>query len=479
MARRLAAEGWRHLARRPLTLGLFTRELHDGFAAVASLDWHGPATVEPAGRGFGMPDGVEEVHRLDPDASWLEVTVSVGVSYEPLRSLLQAIGGRVLVELVSEDVEDLDPPPAQPVVSLDSMSAVPAAVQQLGGMIAAYAVPFAERHAQIEKAIDLLADRDMYEPQEAAMLNAAFVVAARRWDQAGAALAELETADQDGEWGEVRRRRRIVRQLRRHLDAEGALSIPRTPASWPPVQSLPPRAEGRSFAEVWSDARRKTKAREEALAAVRTVAADMSRDEIKMLLAREQEKRGLDVEPLGLERQADRIEAEHDPLGRVTQMIGGVSDLIDLGRDMVGHIKRAVREEHEHAPPWMQPPDKAAYPITTIGKTRWAQVMLDGTADGWLARVVESASKFGPVRMVEVWLDWAGAGSESGESQMAAHIGQRRVGVLVGEPVDTYRPAMDAAAERDELPWVEGRLTAIAGPRPYLLEVPLPVLPPG
>ncbi len=478
VAQRLGGEGWRRLVRTPrppLTIGQFTLALRDGFAAVATLDWHGPAEIEPAGRTFGVPDGVEEIRRLDPDASSLEVTVAVGVSFEPLARLFEAIGGWVLTDLISEDVEDLDPRPAEPVLLLDSIAAIPPAVDRIAGMIGTYAVPFAERHAGIEQAIGVLSDRDLYEPREAAVLKAVLLTAAGRWGDARDALADLKAMDEEGDWDQQRRTRRIVRQLHRFLDAEGGLVIPETPACWPAPQPFSRGTAHRSFTETWARSRRESAARDEALNAARAMAPGSSREEIKALLEREQGARGLEVDPLGLERQMERLEAEREPFGRATLLIGGVRELLDTGRDIVSGIRRAVRDEDEPPPAWLRPPDRAAYPVGRIDEKRWAEVNLHPTAKDWLDRVAAHATKIGRTHIVEVWLERSSQPAGEAPSQLGVNIGEHRVGVLSGEPADAYQPAMDAAAERDELPWTEARLSLLNGPAPYLLQLPVPV----
>ncbi len=54
------------------------------------------------------------------------------------------------------------------------------------------------------------------------------------------------------------------------------------------------------------------------------------------------------------------------------------------------------------------------------------------------------------------------------------HLGARRVGLLDEAATATYSRIMDAAAQREELPCVESRLTPIAAKAGYLLEVALP-----
>ncbi|MHB2000154.1 MAG: hypothetical protein ACYCSI_08210 [Solirubrobacteraceae bacterium] len=459
-----------------MSVGQFTLGLSDGFAAVGTLCWHGPAEIEPAGRTFGMPEGVEVIRKLDPGAASLEVTVAVGVCFEPLTRLFSAIGGWPLLALCEEDVEDLQPPPSQAVVSVDSLAGIPAAAGQLAGMIAAYAVPFAEPYASLERALQLLCDRELFEPREAAVVEAALLTAAGRWEQAEDALARLEALGGEGDWDEDRRLRRIVRQLHRFIEARGELAIPESSARWPAPQWRFPRRETRSFSPDWAGARTKSRAEREALAAVRAAADGKSHDELKAMLAREQRGRGLDPQPLKLESQTARIEAERDPGATRATLRDGVRELFGVGRDLAGLVRRAVRDEEERPPAWMLPPENAAYPVRAIGQRRSVEVQLDPELTDWLARVAaHAAMKIGPTGMVEVWLE--PLEPLAGGDMLAVHIGGHRVGVLTGEAAGAYQPAIEAAAERDELPWTEAQLTPIAGPRPYLLTLAPPATP--
>jgi hypothetical protein len=87
------------------------------------------------------------------------------------------------------------------------------------------------------------------------------------------------------------------------------------------------------------------------------------------------------------------------------------------------------------------------------------------------ARIAKHRCDEGLVHGVEAWFAWE---NESDQSQLIVHIGFQRVGVLTASGADAYRPILQAAAERDELPWTNTLLTHLLGPEPYLLTVPLP-----
>jgi len=58
-------------------------------------------------------------------------------------------------------------------------------------------------------------------------------------------------------------------------------------------------------------------------------------------------------------------------------------------------------------------------------------------------------------------------------SRLGVHIGSRRVGHLDAETTDAFRPAIEAAAERDEDALTDARLARIPGGIPYVLDLPL------
>ena len=73
----------------------------------------------------------------------------------------------------------------------------------------------------------------------------------------------------------------------------------------------------------------------------------------------------------------------------------------------------------------------------------------------------------------DAWLDW-----QDGENErhgLAVYIDPRRVRALGDEATRAFIPVTNAAAERDELPYTNARLTARTGG--YLLELGLPSSP--
>jgi hypothetical protein len=121
----------------------------------------------------------------------------------------------------------------------------------------------------------------------------------------------------------------------------------------------------------------------------------------------------------------------------------------------------------------MRTPERAAYPIRLSGRDR-AAVELDPAAATVLESVM-SATGAGMVqtRNVEVWFGSDDEPSQ-GVSRVSVHLGSKRIGDLDAQASERYRPALQAAGERDEDPWANAHLTRIPGATPYVLDVPLP-----
>jgi hypothetical protein len=76
-------------------------------------------------------------------------------------------------------------------------------------------------------------------------------------------------------------------------------------------------------------------------------------------------------------------------------------------------------------------------------------------------------------RNVEVWLA-SDSEPPSSASRLSVHIGSQRVGQLDADATERFRPAIEAAAERDEDARTDAHLTRIPGGTPYILDLPLP-----
>ena len=487
MTERLSAQGWTVMEQQQRSprfagVGAFSRPLDDGFSAVAIFPSQ-PRELRP------IEDG-----RLD--ASGLIVVGRLGVGYEPAETLVSACTGSRVPGIV------LNAPTISATVCV--ASELQEAEDQLAGFAADHAVPIAQRYTDVHNLIEALRDHSAVPftgeahswyaslgagpestlsplENEEAELIPALLATAGRYGEARAALAGYTS--RDGEDIDSRDYRRFARQLTRWLDADGHLPFPSTPARWPPPSSFRwvPQPTP-SFGEIFFDKDRKEKAlaRKEALDAVRAASQDKSRDEVRALLEQELSERGLTTEPLMVEREVEMILAHREPFGKTRFVLRALKQLKDSQPSGGGLLKQVSErpDEPDGEPDWLKPPDRAAYPVWSAGP-KWAAVELDPAARTWLERIKESdPGHLAGGHELEVWLTWDSSDPAT-DSRLAVHIGAEQVGILRPDFEEKFRPVMEAAAERDEDPWTRGRLSAISGSMPYLLEVELPASPPG
>jgi hypothetical protein len=490
---RLSADGWTIMEERRWpphqgSVGAFSRLLDNGFSAVAIFPSQ-PKELRPADQ-----EGVFK-------ASGLIVVGRIGVGYEPAEMLVSACTGSKVSGVI------LNAPTISATVC--AASELQEAEDRLARFAADHAMSAAQRYTDIDSLAEALREcsavpftgeaNSMYatlgiEPDSTlgvlesleAELVPALLATAGRHDEARKALAGY--ISRGGEDIDSREYRRFARQLTRWLNAGGDLPFPSTPARWPPPSSfkMPPQPPA-SFAEFFSDKDRKAKAhadsqaRKEALDAVRAASHDKSRDEVRALLERELSTRGLTTAPLMVERQVEMVLADREPLGKTRFALRALRQLKDsqASRD---HSLGGMFEQGEgriapkDEPDWLKPPDRAAYPVWSPGP-KWAPVELDPAARAWLDRIKESDPRqLAGGRELEVWLTWD-SGHPAADSRLAVHIGAESVGMLRVGVEEKFWPVMEAAGERDEDPWTRGRLSAISGPMPYLLEVELPDTP--
>jgi hypothetical protein len=432
LAETLASAGWvpaTPVRESRFTLAQFVRPLHDDLAATASVT-----------RASAIPD------RLP-----VRITeVLVGVCYEPLRRLWPLFGDRYELALCAETIWPEDEPPDHDrCLKVSSAQDADEAVATLARVIEREAVPFAEQYGGLE---GLLAE---FEAREASrhdeQMVVALLAAAGRWDEARAALARYRAQTGD------RAAREMARQIERYIDGGGDPAIvPRQP---PPS----PSSERPSLSDMWREGR----ARDEAVKAVKRVGPEADRDALRSALERELAARGLSESPLWLERTLDHL---HDsPAEQARALSRGIGTAADLA-------VRAIRGLREHRDPpdlsppaWLDPPDRAAYPVVASTQARWTEVQLDEPARSYLERVYAAIPRpFGSTALATAWLAW----DEGPRERLVVSLGQERVGAVTPAAAAAYRLVMDRAAERDELPSVPARLTSRQGG--HLLEVQLP-----
>jgi hypothetical protein len=486
MTERFSAQGWtvmddQRAPHRHPTGGAFQRTLGDGFSAVVifpsqSKEWR------------PLEDGRVE-------SSGLTVVGRIGVGFKPAEALISACTGSKVSGIILNT----------PTISATARVATDLreAEEQLARFADDRAVAVAQRYTNVDSLIDALhthvalpftgeagswyvslgIDPDSrlgpLESTEAELLPALLAIAGRD-GEARKALTDYTTRGVKGI--ESRAYRRFARQLTRWLDADLQLPSPSTPPRWPPPSSLRWKPQPTpSFAEFFFDEDRKTKARadrqarKEALEAARAAGDDQSRDELRARLEKELSERGLSTEPLLLERQVEMILADREPFGKVRFALRTLKALKDSQAPPGRPLKQATERSNEpdDAPDWLQPPDRAAYPVWSAGPQR-TLVELDPAARDWLERIKDSdPGHLAGSRNLEVWLT-RDSEDTANVSRLTVHIGAELVGMLRADVEEQFRPVMEAAAERDEDPWTRGRLSATSGPLPFLLEVELP-----
>jgi hypothetical protein len=268
---------------------------------------------------------------------------------------------------------------------------------------------------------------------------------------------------------ERRRARRFVYQLTRWIDSGGDAAL--LPSEPPP--SRHERRERISVTELWHEGR----ARKEAVEALARSADGRDRSELRAMLESELAARGAAMDPLAVERAIDRLSTPRAE--RARQGAQALKTLGKIGLTVANAIRtHELPELPDMSPPdWLEPPARAVYAVPQSREEgrRWTAVSLDDGCAEWLERahaavprlldVVDSAT-------VDAWLDREP--SQDGAGPLQVHLGERRVGVLDAQAASAYGDVMDAAAQREELPCVEARLTPVPAPAGYLLEVALP-----
>ena len=253
--------------------------------------------------------------------------------------------------------------------------------------------------------------------------------------------------------------RRFIRQLRRWLDA----GAPVAPAVEDTLAQLPRR--GPTPRPSWTDARAKSKAKKEALAAARAKSKGKSLDQLKELIAAEYGDRGIEIAPSIVDVNAEMLRSEQQPFGRARTALKAIRMLKSTGADAIRLIKHASDVD----PAWLQPPDRAAYPVIAA-RDRHTSVELDAEAHDWLERVrAEAPRRLGPWILIDVWLT-----REDPAGPLVAYVGEQRVGTVSQTETKAFDHALRAAALFDEDLLVEGRLTSADGTGAAVLEIPLP-----
>jgi hypothetical protein len=453
-------------------LGVFALALRDDFVATAMFEWE-----------------------REDESDALVVSGAVGIEYEPARDLLATLTGSEVSGVA----------PREPTVEarISSARELSKAAEQLSGWASAQ-IPALEELADVEVLLRLLrehravpfegsvADIDAMDPVHAehaeGQLVPALLACAGRYDEARRALAEYERPASNDGWS-PREFRRFVRQLTRVLDAGGELALPTTPPFWPPRPIAgEPRPRPSLSQVVGEQLLPEAAARQEAVKAVRAVSLGKTRDELRALLEQELHERGASTRSEVIDALVDVLATERERFGKARIALRGlkaVPELLASWRKPAGRVsyrsppqaseaEAKTEPEPEHA--WLELPDRAAYPISGTSRRR-VTVRLDPAMRAWLDSIKQRDSPGAELttHLVDVWFTWD---TESSTMQpgLNVHIGAERVGNLDPDVAEHFRPAMEAAAERDEDPWTHAHLAAVSGGMPYALEIALPEL---
>lgn len=400
-----------------------------------------------------------------PDRPPVRVTQPIfGVAYEPLRRLWPLLEDHLRIAALTERVEDMPERARVCGIDVHTKADVAPVAKQLAGLALERAVAFAERYTSVDALLE--AHRDD-ESEGVNMIVPALLAASGRFEEARSALARYRREVDTSEGS--RRERRFVYQLTRWIDSGGSPAL--LPSQPPPRRYE--RPERRSATEIWCEVR----ARKEAVEAVRQAVSGHDHSELRAMLESELAGRGASMEPLGVEQAIDQLWTSRGERARQ-----GAEALKTLGK--IGLIVANVIRTRElpelpdmSAPDWLEPPARAVYAVPRCHDPgrQWTAVQLDEVSTEWLQRVHAAVPRL--IKIVEsatldAWLDW-GPSQDEGHL-LHVHLGERRVGLLDEDATVIYSDVVDAAAQREELPCVEARLTPIDAEAGYLLEVALP-----
>jgi hypothetical protein len=451
VAGRLSAAGWsRRVLDDDRTDATLSRETQNGVIAVV------------------------EIHRTSfqwPDDWPVEIEASLGVGYEPALNLMPLLTLDPRAALIHE-------PEGGHENSFTVELKGPASVAQTAERIVKFVeerAPTVAQNFPNASAIDEQLQREVEaaqtwsdeegEENDASsgasdfdtQLRLVVLAATGRHDETRSLLATYPSEQTDERID--RDNRRFVRQLGRWLDAGGPVAPPvEETLAQLPRRARPPRSS-------WSDARAKSSAKKEALDAARAESKGKSLDQLKELIAAEYTTRRIEIAPSVIDFNAEMLQTEQQPFGRARNALKALRMLKAGGGDMIRLIKNASDED----PDWLQPPDRAAYPMIA-DRNRYTPIKLDAEARDWLERVrTEAPRRMGPWVLVDVWLS-----KNEIAGLIRAHIGERLVGTITPGDADEFNDVMRAAVLFDEDPFVRGRLTTTDMTAAVVLEIPLP-----
>lgn len=265
-------------------------------------------------------------------------TTALGVGYEPALNLMPLLTLDPRAALID------DPEHGRAncfTVSLDGLDGVAHAAQQI--------VHFVHEHASA-------AARDF---PDAAAIDAQL----QREIDSALTRSDAEREDEENDPGasdsDTQLRLVVLAAMGRHEDAR-ALARRRSPGR--SARRRHPRSAARRPRPPrpsWSDARAESKAKKEALDAARAMSKGKSLDQLKDLITTECEARGIEIAPSVVNLHAEMLQVQQQPFGRARTALKAIRMLKSSGGNMIRLIKHASDDD----PEWLQPPDRAAYPM--------------------------------------------------------------------------------------------------------------------
>lgn len=427
VTRQLSAQDWERRLIEERAIAILTKAISNGILAVVEID-----------RASGS----------FPDNWPVELRARVGAGYEPALNLmpLLTLSPRPLIAGITVQTDGDGQHDC--IVTLTGLDAVASAAgkitdfvsQRTTGIVATFpdAAALEAAGPGVESRLVLLAAMGRHD--EARVLLEGYSETLTGEPQ------QLDLAD-----------RRFLRQMTRWLDAGG----PPAPALANTISRLPQPA-----LPSWSEATELATLKHHARKAARRRARGRNAAELREVVGRRiRRARHRDVAPSVLAIQTDMLLSQQRRFGRMRSAVKGSRMLASAGKDTI----ELVRHSNESSAAWLQPPERASYPMLADPQRRTA-VELEPSATQWIERILAEARwRVGPCVLIRIWL-----ASDERTGALAVFIGDRRVGHLRPEVASEFEQVMHDAAAFDEDPFVATTLTELSGITPALLELPLP-----
>lgn len=456
-----------------MMLAGFALPLGDGFVATARL-----------GGGYGGAS--RGVKLLDP-------TLSVGVGFDPLRALRRSLGLWPDVAVLEIEVAGLGhannavsdrPLSATPGESADGVGRLPriqgsedvvVCAERASELVLGRAVSFAEPLASVDALSIALRKRSSSSDHP---IEAAFLVAAGRFDEARDALARWEPPRRTGtqfiDRARERAHRRTIYQLGRLIAARGDLELPApSTAKW---------SNGTKRSERLGDRLSVIRAREDAVANVRRLVPGQDRDAAREALTQALTARGVTENPRWIEAALDEL-SDRATVRRRT-LTDSAKAILDAALSKApepaplfyGLIKGTPHSVVE-VPQTLEPPEPAFYPLPETG--RWIATRLDHDANEWLAENCADGhgALAGHLGLIDVWLRWD-TDEDDGPPQLAVHLGERRLGTIPDHGLRAFVGPVEEASRRAELVVAPARITHRDRDPRWLVEIATPIAEP-